>query len=78
MHLRLNLWRLCGALGVALGVVACGGDSDNPDKGGGSSPMGGPFGAGNLGGNTVVNLIPEQSDAANQSSTPASAPAENP
>ena len=74
MHQRLILWRVCGALGAALGVVACGGDSDNPDKGGGASPMGGPFGVGNLGGNPVVNLIPEQSDAANQSSTPASGP----
>ena len=74
MHQRLILWRVCGALAAAFAVVACGGDSDNPDKGGGASPMGGPFGVGNLGGNTVVGLIPEQSDAPNQSSPPASGP----
>ncbi|HEU5297373.1 MAG TPA: hypothetical protein VFU71_21525 [Burkholderiaceae bacterium] len=74
MHQRWISWRLGGALGAALAVAACGGGSDNPDKGGGPSPMTGPFGPGNLGGNTVVNLIPEQTDAPGQFSPPASAP----
>ena len=42
-------------------MSACGGgDSNNPNKGGGPDPMGGPFGVGNLFGNPVVNLIPDQ------------------
>jgi hypothetical protein len=77
MRLRSFVWQLCGVVGTALAVVACGGgDGDNPDKGGGPSPMNGPFGPGNLGGNTVVNLI--QVDAPGQSSLPASAPTTQP
>ena len=54
-------WRLAATCGVALAVSACGGgDSNNPNKGGGPDPMGGPFGVGNLFGNPVVNLIPDQ------------------
>jgi len=78
MHQRWILWRLCGALGATIAVAACGGGGDNPDKGGGPSPMTGPFGPGNLGGNTVVILIPTQTDAPGQSAMPASAPPPNP
>jgi hypothetical protein len=62
MH-RSIVWRLAAAWGVALSVAACGGgDNNNPNPGGGADPMGGPFGANNLFGNPVVNLIPDQSE----------------
>ena len=72
MH-RSIVWRLAATCGVALAVSACGGgDSNNPNKGGGPDPMGGPFGVGNLFGNPVVNLIPDQNAPPTQSTTPPS------
>ena len=57
-------WRLSGALSVALTLSACGGSGDPNNPGGGQDPMGGPFGANNLFGNPVVNLIPDQNQTA--------------